>query len=89
MSAPTAHRLEQNRLSDEDRAAIGDRIGEIVDLWRQASPAGRVPTDPSSVLALIRAGGHAIGCTWRSLRESELAEIERIALDAIRRSNDL
>lgn len=66
-------RRHANRFTTSDRVAIRDRVTELFVKW--GSPKQHRSLD---VLALQRAGAHAIGCSFADLRDVELAEIESI-----------
>lgn len=78
MTATSRH--QENRLTDEDRAAMRSRVTETARVWgRAAWPKPWVPGQ-TDIDALVRLAGHAIGCSAYDLRDVELAEIREMVL---------
>lgn len=76
-----------NRLTEIDRRVITRRVEEVAAMWRDSSPTGHVPADPSSMLALVRVGAHAIGCSRLDLRDIEEEWIVSTAWETVQRLN--
>lgn len=69
----TSAARNENRLSDDDRAAIITRVRSTLRHWHEHQQRPSFTADAS--LALQRSGAHAIGCSLDDLRDSERQEI--------------
>lgn len=77
------HRDQENRLSDNDRAAMAARVTETVRAWPRPkhAPQGWAPSPgPTAIDALVRIAASAIGCSGHDLREVELTEIREMVV---------
>lgn len=77
----------ENRLTDQDRKAIAERVATTVSDWR--SHGSQWTPSASDVTTLERIAHHAIGCTEADLREVELEEIRRAIVEQLGLGNSL
>lgn len=78
------NRIEENRLTATDRAAIKARLIEVREQLRIHSVQRIVRHNADNVLTLEHVGWHAIGCSSADLRDSELAEITSMVHEVLR-----
>lgn len=65
--------IETNRLTDQDRRTIADRIDSTAREW--SSYGNQWKASFADCASVERIAHHAIGCSSADLRSSELAEI--------------
>lgn len=83
MSQTQQYAVEVNRLSDQDREAIGRRVAEVLRNLRPRWVAVPDSLDAGAVGTLQRAAYWSIGCNVHDLRDVELAEIDVLIRDEI------
>jgi hypothetical protein len=79
----TSAQRDENRLTGADKIRIYDHVAHALALHKASATRRDWVPWWSDVDAYKRIAHHAIGCSERDLRQSELDEIERIVTDTL------